>query len=193
MAPLVSPSPAGPSSTGRCTRRPARAALAGQPGRTVSSACSSATPASKASSPRKPAAMLSASRRCGRAAERREKEVVVRDRVADLERRVPCGEHRQVVLVELVDGLGVVHGELVVGDLVDPRAHQLAEQLPARLWMTLRDTGTRARRTRTGHTPTRRCRRRRNANETPPNDRSNAGVLSTQNLCRTSSNRCWMR
>lgn len=45
--------------------------------------------------------------------------------------------------------------------------------------MTLRDTGTRARRTRTGHTRTSRCRRRRNANETPPNDRSNAGVLST--------------
>jgi hypothetical protein len=44
-----------------------------------------------------------------------------------------------------------------------------------------------------GHTPTSRCRRGRNANETPPNDRSNTGVLSTQNSCSTSSNRCCMR
>jgi hypothetical protein len=44
---------------------------------------------------------------------------------------VPCGEHRQVIVVELVDGLGVVHLQLVVGNLVDPGAHDLAQQLTA--------------------------------------------------------------
>ena len=67
------------------------------------------------------------------ARERAEQELLVRDRLADLERRVPCGEHRQVVVVELVHRLGVVDLELVVGDLVDPRAHDLAEQLAAGL------------------------------------------------------------
>src|SRR4051794_32019453 len=39
------------------------------------------------------------------------------------------GEHRQIVLVEIVDSLGVVHDELVVRDLVDPGVNDLAEQL----------------------------------------------------------------
>ncbi|HJX20726.1 MAG TPA: hypothetical protein VJ454_07005 [Steroidobacteraceae bacterium] len=34
---------------------------------------------------------------------------------------------------------------------------------------------------------------KKNTNETPPNDRPNAGVLSTQNSCSTSSSRCSMR
>ena len=49
--------------------------------------------------------------------------------VADLERAVPGGEHREVVLVELGDRLRVVDLELGVGDLVDPGAHRLAEEL----------------------------------------------------------------
>jgi hypothetical protein len=53
--------------------------------------------------------------------------------VTDLERRVPGGEHVEVVLVEVGHRLGVVRRELVLRDLVDPRAHELAEQLPSRL------------------------------------------------------------
>ena len=53
--------------------------------------------------------------------------------VADLQRGVPRREHRQVVLVEVVDRLGVVGRQLLVGDLVDPRADELAQQLPASL------------------------------------------------------------
>src|SRR5829696_2862586 len=41
-------------------------------------------------------------------AERVDQEVLVGDRRADLQRRVPGGEHRQVMLVEVVDRLGVV-------------------------------------------------------------------------------------
>ena len=60
-------------------------------------------------------------------------ELLVSDRVPDLERGVPCGEHREIVVVELFDGLRIVPVELVVGDLVDPGTHDLAEQLAARL------------------------------------------------------------
>src|SRR4051794_16182073 len=52
--------------------------------------------------------------------------------MTNLQRCVPGGEHRQVVLVEVLDGLGVVDGELVVRDLVDPCMHDLAQQLTAR-------------------------------------------------------------
>src|SRR4051794_5648639 len=65
--------------------------------------------------------------------ERREdvhEEVAVGDRLADLERCVPGGQHREVVLVEVGDGLGVVGVQLTFRDLVDPGAHELAEQLP---------------------------------------------------------------
>src|SRR4051812_36646464 len=65
-------------------------------------------------------------------AERREdvhEEVAVGDRLADLQRGVPGGEHRQVVLVEVGDRLGVVSVQLALWDLVDPRADELAEQL----------------------------------------------------------------
>ena len=55
------------------------------------------------------------------------------DRLADLERGVPCGEHVQLVLVEVVDGLRVVRRQLLLGDLVDPGAHELTEQLAASL------------------------------------------------------------
>ncbi len=67
------------------------------------------------------------------AAERADQEVAVGQRVADVHRRVPSGEHREVVLVELGDRLGVVSVELVVGDLVDPGAHRLSEELAAGL------------------------------------------------------------
>ncbi len=103
-------------------------------GSTVSSACSSLTPDSKA------IVAAEAGRDLQRlapvlaeAGERLEQELLVGDRLADLERRVPGGEHRQVVVVEVLDGLGVVDLELVLGDLVDPGANHLAEQLPPRL------------------------------------------------------------
>src|ERR1700761_5305543 len=62
-------------------------------------------------------------------AEGAHQEVAVGDRLAALERSVPGGEHREVVLVELGDRLRVVDLELGVGDLVDPGAHRLAEEL----------------------------------------------------------------
>ena len=66
---------------------------------------------------------------CAERAEGAHQEVAVRDRGADLERAVPGGEHREVVLVELRERLGVVDLELALRDLVDPGAHRLAEQL----------------------------------------------------------------
>src|SRR4051794_31220511 len=65
--------------------------------------------------------------------ERLHEELLVRHGLADLERRVPGRQHRQVVVVELVDRLRVVRLELVLGDLVDPRADDLAEELTTRL------------------------------------------------------------
>jgi hypothetical protein len=56
-----------------------------------------------------------------------------KSRLADLERAVPGGEHREVVLVELGQRFRVVDLELAVGDLVDPAADGLAEQLAAGL------------------------------------------------------------
>src|SRR4051794_34173821 len=67
------------------------------------------------------------------ARERVHEELAVGDRLPHLERRVPRGEHRQVVLVEVGDRLRVVRGEVVVGDLVDPRPHELPDELTARL------------------------------------------------------------
>ena len=65
--------------------------------------------------------------------ERLQQELLVRDRVADLEGRVPGREHRQVLVVELVDGLGVMGLELVLRYLLDPCANDLAEELAPRL------------------------------------------------------------
>src|SRR3954453_15230460 len=62
-----------------------------------------------------------------------QEELFVCHRVTDLERRVPRGQHRQVVGVELVDRLGVVSLELVLRYLVHPRAHDLAKKLATRL------------------------------------------------------------
>ncbi len=39
----------------------------------------------------------------------------------------------QIVLIEPRDRFGVVQRELLVGDVVDPRAHDLANELAARL------------------------------------------------------------
>ena len=58
-----------------------------------------------------------------------DQELAVGDRVPDLQRGVPSGEHRQVVLVEVDERLGVVGRELLLRDLVDPRAHELAQEL----------------------------------------------------------------
>src|SRR5689334_17165777 len=65
--------------------------------------------------------------------ERLDQEFLVRHRLADLHRRVPGGQHRKVVVVELVDRLRVMGLELVVRDLVDPRADDLAKELTTRL------------------------------------------------------------
>src|SRR4051794_2594065 len=65
--------------------------------------------------------------------ERLHEELLVRHGLADLHRSVPRGEHRQVVVVELVDRLRVVRLELVVGNLVDPGADYLTKELAARL------------------------------------------------------------
>ena len=62
-------------------------------------------------------------------AEGTHEEVAVWHRLAELQRAVPGGEHREVVLVELGQRFRVVDLELVVGDLVDPGADRLAEQL----------------------------------------------------------------
>ena len=53
--------------------------------------------------------------------------------MALIEGAVPGGEHREVVLVELGDRFRVVDLELGVGNLVDPGAHRLAQQLAAGL------------------------------------------------------------
>ena len=85
-------------------------------GSTDSSACSSATPALNASSPRKPAAIFSASRRlspsAGNALTRNS---LLAMGMPDLHRGVPGGEHRQVVLVEVGDRLGVVRASSASG------------------------------------------------------------------------------
>src|SRR5579875_899988 len=60
-----------------------------------------------------------------------DEELLARQRLAHLERDVPGGEERQVVLVEIGDRLGVVGFELRLGDLVHPGADDLAEDLPA--------------------------------------------------------------
>src|SRR3954452_6527735 len=65
--------------------------------------------------------------------ERADQEVLVRERSADLHRSVPCGEHREVVLVQVRHGLGVVRCQFGLRDLIDPGAHELAEELPAGL------------------------------------------------------------
>jgi pimeloyl-ACP methyl ester carboxylesterase len=66
-------------------------------------------------------------------AEGAHEEVAVGDRLTELQRAVPGGKHREVVLVELRERFRVVGLELVVGDLVDPGADRLAEQLATRL------------------------------------------------------------
>src|SRR3954449_5175955 len=60
-------------------------------------------------------------------------EVAIRDRLADLHRTVPGGQHRDVVLVELGDRLRVVLLELLVGDLIDPGPYRFTEELAAGL------------------------------------------------------------
>ncbi len=103
-------------------------------GSTLSSACSSATPALNASSPRRPGGDLQRlATVVAEVLERTDQEVLVRQRRADLHRGVPGGEHREVVLVQIGDGLRVVRGELALRNLVHPGADELAEQLPAGL------------------------------------------------------------
>jgi hypothetical protein len=73
-----------------------------------------------------------------------QQELLVRDRVTHLKGGVPCGEHREVVVVEVVDRLRVVDLELVVGNLVDPGVDDLPEQLtPSLAPERLRDDANR--------------------------------------------------
>ena len=65
--------------------------------------------------------------------ERAHQEVAVGHRVADVERRVPGGEHRDIVLVQLGDRQDVVGLQLVLGNLIDPGTDRLAQELAARL------------------------------------------------------------
>ena len=103
-------------------------------GSTVSSACSSETPglegflAAEASGDLERLAAVLAEAR-----EHADEEVGVGDRLADLQRGVPGGEQVQVVLVEIGDRLGVVDRQLLVGDVIHPCAHDLADKLTARL------------------------------------------------------------
>ena len=98
---------AGPRGTARGTRSASSAQRSRERcGSTVSIACSSATPAVERLLAAEAGGDLQ--RLAPVVAERREdvdEEVAVRDRLADLQRGVPGGEHRQVVLVEVGDGL----------------------------------------------------------------------------------------
>jgi hypothetical protein len=53
--------------------------------------------------------------------------------MAHFERGVPSSQQRQIVLIQIGDGLGVVGLELRLRNLVDPRMHHLAQDLAARL------------------------------------------------------------
>ena len=53
--------------------------------------------------------------------------------MTDLERGVPCGQQVQVILVEAGDRALIVERELLVGKIVDPCAHNLADELPSSL------------------------------------------------------------
>src|SRR4051794_17390469 len=62
-----------------------------------------------------------------------DEEVLVGHRLADVERRVPGRQHREVFLVEVLNRLGVVDLQLVVGNFVHPCAHDFPEELAAGL------------------------------------------------------------
>ena len=103
-------------------------------GSTVSSASSSPTPCLERLLPAE--ARRDLERLAAVLAQRREdvdQELLVGNRMADLERCVPGGQHREIVLVQVGDRLGVVGRELRLGDLVHPRLDDLAEDLATRL------------------------------------------------------------
>ena len=92
------------------------------------------TPARNASSPRNRAASFSTSRLCSPSpsnAPTRNSAVAIG--VPDLERGVPGGQHREVLVVELVHGLRVVLRQLVLGDVVHPRLDHGRQQRTPRL------------------------------------------------------------
>ena len=67
------------------------------------------------------------------ARERADQELLRGHGAAEVERGLPGREHRQVVVVEILDRLRVVCLELVVGNLVDPGVHHPPEQLASGL------------------------------------------------------------
>jgi hypothetical protein len=89
------------------------------------------TPLSNASSPRKPAAIFSASRRFspsdGKTLTRKSRLAIGWPTSSEA---CHAASIEQVVLVQVGDRLGVVRIQVVLGDLVDPRANHLAKQLP---------------------------------------------------------------
>ena len=54
----------------------------------------------------------------------------VRYRLTDLKRCMPGRQQVQIVVVKTGNGLGVVPGELLIGYVINPRAHDLADELP---------------------------------------------------------------
>src|SRR5205823_6044983 len=60
-------------------------------------------------------------------------ELRVGNRLTNLERGVPCGQQMQVVLVEVSDRLRVVGRQFLIGDVINPGAYDLPDELPARL------------------------------------------------------------
>ena len=103
-------------------------------GSTMSSASSSPTPARNASSPRKRAASLSTSRLWSPSPSNTPtRNSALATGVPDLERRVPGGEHREVLVIEVADGACVVLAQLLLGDVVDPGLDHLGEQRAPRL------------------------------------------------------------
>ena len=101
--------PGGPRGTGRGTRRELRAALAGELRQHRVHRLLLGHAGVERLLAAEPGCDLQ--RLAAVVAERREdgdEEVAVRDRLADLERRMPRREHRQVVLVEVGDRLGVM-------------------------------------------------------------------------------------
>ena len=128
-------SPGGPRRRARGTRPGARSRV-----RARATAARSRAPAPRPRRPRTRPRRAGRRRSCSASRrfsperlERADQEVLVGERRANFHRRVPRRQHREVVLVEVGHRLGVVRCQLGLGDLVDPGAHELAEQLTAGL------------------------------------------------------------
>ena len=128
---LIFARPPGP---GCRSRAPRSTAAARAPPRATAARCRAPPPrrrpARNASSPRKPRGELRAHRACARRGPRtrRRRNSALDAGVPDLEGGVPGGEHREVLVIEVVDRAGVVLAELLLGDVVHPGLDHLGEQ-----------------------------------------------------------------